>query len=115
MKGKPRLRALPYVPEAQRPKVTVPAVGGVCDDCLKRNAVGNGTTMLAVYCGHFQTGAAMVLRDGEPVGLWQMYAPITAEAWADALIDGHEIVAALISQKMAASAGNPGGSHSTEH
>jgi hypothetical protein len=37
----------------------------------------------------------MVLKDGQPVGLWQMYAPITAEAWANALIDGHEIVAHL--------------------
>jgi len=112
--GKPRLRALPYVPPEERRKVEVPAIGGVCDECLKKNAVGN-SRVLAVYCSHFQTGAAMALKDGEPVGLWQMYGPITAEAWADALISGHAIVAELLSQKLAASAGFPGGSHSTEH
>ena len=110
MKKKNRLRALPPIPSAERPKVTVPPIGNVCDECMKRNGVGNGVT-LAVYCHHLQTGAAMVLR----VGVWQMFSPITAEAWADALISGHGIAATLISQKLASSAGDPGGSHSTEH
>ena len=95
-------------------KGNVPPTPQICEVCLKAQAVSDGH-MIAVYCVHHQTGGAMALIDGQPKGLWQAYSPITAEQWADAILNGRGIVATLVMQKQAASAGAPDGSHSTEH
>jgi len=95
-------------------KGNVPPTPQICEVCLKTQSVSD-RALIATYCVHHQTGGFMPLRNGEPVGMWALYGPITAEAWADAIIDGRDIVATLLSEKLASAGGQPPDHIKTEH
>lgn len=67
-------------------KTVLPPAAGVCKECLEKNSVTNGY-VIAVHCSHNQAGAVMPLNNGEPMGLWFIYTPISAQKFADMLND----------------------------
>jgi hypothetical protein len=68
--------------------LAIPPALGICEDCLQnhlmRAAIGN---MLVVYCGHNQAGAVMPVKNGQPLGVWRIFTPISIELFSTCVVD----------------------------